>query len=211
MENFIRVYDNAFSSEYCDSVMQLHSDVKRTEEETEGHEWADTSFRRDKGVFLDKANEGDSKKMLKRKQVASKGFGDVVLGHVEDYLKDLGTWKETQLVPDAFKVQKYEAARGGGYYTFHSEQSGMISGEQGDRYLRRYLTYMVYLNDVPEGEGETEFLFQGLRIQPKKGSLVLFPAFYTHMHRGNPVYTTDKYIATGWMLWANPNDNIESN
>ena len=68
-------------------------------------------------------------------------------------------------------------------------------------YLRRLLNYLVYLNDVPDGEGETEFLNQGLRNQPKKGNLVIFPAFFTHIHRGNPVYTTDKYIATGWMLW----------
>jgi len=70
---------------------------------------------------------------------------------------------------------------------------------------------VLYLNDVPEGEGETEFLHQGIRCQPKRGSLVLFPAFFTHTHRGNPVFTTDKYIATGWMLWANvPEDGVEA-
>jgi len=63
---------------------------------------------------------------------------------------------------------------------------------------------MLYLNDVPEGEGETEFLHQGMRVQPRKGDLVVWPAFFTHVHRGNPVYTTDKYIATGWMLWDHP-------
>jgi hypothetical protein len=26
----------------------------------------------------------------------------------------------------------------------------------------------------------------------------IFPAAFTHTHRGNPVYSKDKYIATGW-------------
>jgi hypothetical protein len=211
MENFIRTYNNAFTDEYCDSVIKLHGDVSRSEEELKVHDHSDNSFRRDVGVFLDSPNDSDTKAMLKRKQKATKVFGETIISKVDEYLKDLGIWKDTQLVPDAFKVQKYEASRGGGYYAFHSEQSGLVAGEENIRYMRRYLTYTLYLNDVPKGEGETEFLFQGYRYQPKKGDLVLFPAFFTHTHRGNPVYTTDKYIATGWMLWANPNDNIESN
>jgi hypothetical protein len=56
---------------------------------------------------------------------------------------------------------------------------------------------MVYLNDVEEG-GETEFLYQGLKIKPEKGTLVVWPSSYTHVHRGNPPYSNDKYIITGW-------------
>ena len=115
----------------------------------------------------------------------------------------MGEWQNVYVVPYNMKVQKYSAERRGGYYKFHSEQAYDKKGA-GDTYLRRYLTYMLYLNDVPEGEGETEFLHQGMRVQPRKGDLVVWPAFFTHVHRGNPVYTTDKYIATGWMLWDHP-------
>jgi len=45
---------------------------------------------------------------------------------------------------------------------------------------------------------DTEFLWQGLRVQPKAGTVSIFPASFTHTHRGNPVYSCDKYIATGW-------------
>ena len=33
---------------------------------------------------------------------------------------------------------------------------------------------------------------------PPKGRLVIWPAGFTHPHRGNAVYDKDKYIATGW-------------
>jgi hypothetical protein len=57
---------------------------------------------------------------------------------------------------------------------------------------------MIYLNPTREGDASSVFMVMGLRLQPKQGSVVLFPAAWTHTHRGNPVYSGDKYIATGW-------------
>ena len=56
---------------------------------------------------------------------------------------------------------------------------------------------MVYLNDVKEG-GETEFQYQKLRVKPKRGTVLIWPGGFTHLHRGNPPLSGDKYIATGW-------------
>ena len=36
----------------------------------------------------------------------------------------------------------------------------------------RTMAWMVYLNDVEEG-GETEFLYQQLKVKPKKGTVVI--------------------------------------
>ena len=84
----------------------------------------------------------------------------------------------------------------GGFHTWHAEQDPTNNS------VYRTLTWTFYLNDIPEGEGETEFLEYGVKIQPKKGRLCYFPASWTHTHRGNPVYTTTKYIATGWYLFS---------
>ena len=59
------------------------------------------------------------------------------------------------------------------------------------------LAYTVYLNGVEEG-GETEFLYQGVKIKPEPGKLSIFPTSFTHPHRGNPIYKGVKYIVTGW-------------
>ena len=56
---------------------------------------------------------------------------------------------------------------------------------------------MVYLNDDFEG-GETEFLYYKRRERPEKGKLLLWPAGYTHTHRGGMVLKGNKYIVTGW-------------
>jgi Rps23 Pro-64 3,4-dihydroxylase Tpa1-like proline 4-hydroxylase len=63
----------------------------------------------------------------------------------------------------------------------------------------RILTYIFYLNDVPvEHGGCTEFLM-GKKIQPKKGTLILFPATWTYIHRGKKLEKGNKYIATGFV------------
>tara|TARA_B100001109_G_scaffold175922_1_gene143904 strand:- start:763 stop:1314 length:552 start_codon:yes stop_codon:yes gene_type:complete len=84
---------------------------------------------------------------------------------------------------------------GGGYHVWHCENGNFL-------YRDRVLTWMIYLNDIPlENGGATDFYHQEITFQPKKGTLVLWPAAYTHMHRG--AFLTgelSKYIATGWFI-----------
>jgi hypothetical protein len=59
-----------------------------------------------------------------------------------------------------------------------------------------------YLNDVPGPGGETEFPLQGVSVRPEEGKLVLFPPFWTHVHRGVTLQQGVKYIATTWICFA---------
>ena len=53
-----------------------------------------------------------------------------------------------------------------GYHSWHSEDPSPMT-------TRRVLVNMMYLNDVDDG-GETEFLYQSKRVQPKKGRIVIW-------------------------------------
>jgi hypothetical protein len=66
--------------------------------------------------------------------------------------------------------------------------------------LHRLVLWMYYLNDVESG-GETDFFFQKRSIKPKKGTVVIAPAGFTHTHRGNVPLSGDKYILTSWLLY----------
>lgn len=88
----------------------------------------------------------------------------------------------------AFKIQKTEV--GGGYHVWHAENTSRL-------HSTRLTTWILYLNDVEEG-GETELLFYHRRIKPKAGTFIIFPAAFTHTHRGNPPLSNEKYIVTGW-------------
>ena len=90
------------------------------------------------------------------------------------------------------KIQKTKI--GEGYHTWHCENAGMKS-------RNRILAFMVYLNDVTEG-GETEFLYQKCRFKPERNTMLVWPAQFTHVHRGNPPLSNDKYIITGWVEYG---------
>ena len=103
-------------------------------------------------------------------------------------------FSQISCVSQDVKVQKTLPA--GGFHSWHSE-----TGDIASKSNYRVLTWTLYLNDFPDGEAETEFLDQGVKVTPKKGLLCFFPAGWTHMHRGNPPYSRTKYIATGWYYY----------
>jgi len=88
-----------------------------------------------------------------------------------------------------FKVHKVKP--GEGYHVWHCENSHDHPS------LTRVLAWMTYLK-VPEEGGETEFLYQSKRIEPIVGRTLIWPAYFTHMHRGNPPLKGVKYYITGW-------------
>jgi hypothetical protein len=89
---------------------------------------------------------------------------------------------------EAFNIQKYNP--GEGFFPFHCENSGSGIG------ALRVLAWMAYLNDVPDGG--TEFLYQDHIETAEQGKLMIWPAYWTHTHKGQISNTTTKYILTGW-------------
>ncbi len=88
-----------------------------------------------------------------------------------------------------YKMQKTSPY--GGFCMWHQEQ-----GSQ-DSTRGRYAVWMLYLNDVHR-DGGTDFPVQGIRMQPTEGTMVIWPAAYTHPHRSSPDLEETKYILTGW-------------
>ena len=89
-----------------------------------------------------------------------------------------------------FKLQRYFPSEG--YFLYHCENDG-----PGEYIADRVLAWMIYLNDVTDG-GHTEFLNQKKKYQPRTGDVLLWPAYFTHTHRGVTSKSQTKYIATGW-------------
>lgn len=83
---------------------------------------------------------------------------------------------------------------GEGYHVWHFENSSKINAG-------RVTAFTLYLNDVEYG-GETEFLYYHKRVEAKQGRLVIWPAGFTHTHRGNPPLKGTKYILTGWLEYS---------
>ena len=109
------------------------------------------------------------------------------------YAKKYSLLKQSQQ-HTIFDIKVQKTLPGEGYHTWHAEVSRMTM-------RNRILAFSVFLNDVKEG-GETEFLYQKCRFKPKRNTLLLWPAGFTHTHRGNPPLSGEKYIITGWVEYG---------
>lgn len=184
--NFIYEKENAISQEFCNKIIE--DGVRNIESGvcTEGHKGA-TQFphkafgRHDFQLYMPR----DTQDNFINIQTA-------VFEAVRDYGQEVQAIHSAVLICPLMKFQY--TPLGGGYSVWHIEQG------KGDA-SARVLAWSIYLNDVPEG-GETEFLYQGARYQPKAGSLLMWPAGITHPHRGNPPLSNEKFIVTGWLLYA---------
>ena len=95
----------------------------------------------------------------------------------------------TKVEIGSFNIQRYQA--GEHFQQIHSERASIAT-------LHRLFAWMTYLNDVEDG-GTTFFSHYNLEIKPKKGLTLIWPAEWTHAHKGNVIHSGTKYIITGWM------------
>ena len=91
----------------------------------------------------------------------------------------------------SFNIGKY--LPGQHFQKIHCERSDLNN-------LHRLFAFMTYLNNVEEG-GSTYFNHYDLDIKPRKGLTLLWPAEWTHSHKGNILKSGFKYIITGWLTF----------
>ena len=179
----IHISPTKFPDELCSQIIKEFKYIQNTKPSAIVNFSHLPLHRQDKVTFLDDFNlQNDFSSEL---GVQVNEYLDEVL---REYLANFETLKTMSLRSIKQKVQETDI--GGGYHIWHCEQGNIDTQD-------RVLTWTIYLNDVEEG-GETEFLYQSRRIKSEKGNIVIFPAYFTHTHRGNPPISNKKYRVTGW-------------
>lgn len=180
-QDFIGLYDEALSAEECALVINAFDDHENQSPQVivDGLQHFGSELKRkDYSIFAEQH-------LPEVHRLVADRLHSCLLLYCDQYF----TVREMRAESKVVKLQRTPPR--GGYHVWHCEQS---CGE----HANRVLVWTIYLNDVPQDQGETEFLWQGLRVHPKAGRCAIWPAAFTHVHRGNPVYSHDKYIATGW-------------
>jgi prolyl 4-hydroxylase len=89
---------------------------------------------------------------------------------------------------EPIQIIRYKA---GQKYNFHHD----TPDENWKKEYGRTISIIVYLTDKFEGGG-TEFV--GATFKPNKGEALVFPAGWTHPHKGQEVTSGEKIIAVSW-------------
>jgi len=190
---FIGIYDDVYPEGYCQHLIKEFDRLKDA--------GAGFNRRQSEGAPETVKNDHQIGFGLRGHEVALFEEGNTVdiffngLQRCYDqYCEKFSSLRDGKIRGTIMKLQRTDP--GGGYHVWHGEQG---NGE----HANRVLVYMLYLNSLaPEEAGETEFLYQQQRFRPTENQMILWPASYTHTHRGNTVFgERSKYIVTGWFYY----------
>ena len=175
--NFIGEYQ--ISEDAVDELIEYWNNNKTNAEDgTIGDNRVDIKFKKSLEVMI---SPEDLRNFLYR---------DELLKCLEQYVLKYKFANEVEFygIDRYTKIQYYD--KGWGFYKWHMENDGFPT------VINRHLVFSTYLNDVENGG--TEFLYQDCVTKAKKGSTIIFPAGWTHTHRGQISKNQEKYIITGW-------------
>jgi hypothetical protein len=186
MTNFI-LQDEIKNTELCDKLIEYHkvspykqpgSYYKRSDISSDG---AIDKISTDVGIDPSQCEHPTVLEYLKELQEL-----------LEKYIKKypMSNYYAPFQIQEDINIQHYKPSEG--FPAWHTERSNAMLPS-----VNRHLVFMTYLNDVNDGGG-TEFYHQKLTTKARKGATLIWPADWTHTHRGIVSPTEEKYIITGW-------------
>ena len=199
--NFIEVFNNALSTEDCKYIIDfmntdgvlapgmvstLNGECKVKEHHKLSHEIT-MDLRGDVPKNLQSWSNYDVYDNI------NLTIGTSLLDKTNHYVRmnpQLGSLAKWGVV-ERYNLQKYYPEEG--YFSLHCENSDTMTSN-------RILAWMFYLNTVKDGG--TYFENYDLTMDAVEGRLVIWPAYWTHFHRGIVSKTETKYITTGWFQYS---------
>lgn len=189
-KDFIAVYENVYPEGYCEHVIEQFEllDSKGVSYNRQQSENASKLSKNDQAICANL--RGHNLEPFNNKSTMDVFFDGLQMCF-EEYTEQYPLLKNIKLRASDMKMQRTSPM--GGYHVWHAEQGNGTQAHRG-------VVYMLYLNTLNESQaGETEFLYQQQRIRPVKNTMILWPAAFTHTHRGNTVFGEGcKYVITGW-------------
>jgi hypothetical protein len=190
LEDFIGIYDGVINPEECNRIISCFENMKQL---------GFTRSRQELNEGFAHEKQDEAVTPYGNDYIVFPGSNSVVSTLVEKLWECYKDYSNVYSILNSsskvgilgLKIQK--TSPGEGYHVWHYENPGRT-------FSHRQLAFSFYLNTVDEG-GETEFLYLKKRIHSIEGRLVLWPAGFTHTHRGNQPLSGDKYIVTGWIEW----------
>ena len=185
-EDFIGIWDKTINQntcnefiEYYDWIVKHHYNYYSNENQIYGISKAEGQ--EDESVFLNASSPQYPDPLCEK-------YWKSLNNCLKEYIKKYKISVSGDLHSWLFKVHRVKEKQG--YHVWHCENPVYEVRD-------RFLAYMTYIQAPQEG-GETEFLFQSKRIEPVVGRTLIWPAGFTHIHRGLPPLDGEKMYITGW-------------
>ena len=173
MTNYISVYDNVITPNKCDEFVKLFEDNK------------DQSFleKSDWRSFQEFPLDNFPELMYE--------IEDLFVSYVKKYQIDNNI--SEHIWPQYYDLEQIHMKR---YLPNDIDRFDTHADATGELTMSRYLAMFIYLTD--NDSGHTSFPDRDIKIQPKKGRLLMFPPNWCYPHRGEKVFDKPKYILSSY-------------
>lgn len=179
LNDLICVYDDALSKDLCDALISFFETNK------DKHEKLDN----DGCPSFTQINFTENQKLTKEIENLHKK----VLSKVLEYKKLYYKYIDSRCFPEENSFEQFRIKK---YRNNEKELFDTHVDVRDHSSSRRYLSFLFYLNDVEEG-GET--IFEGMKISPKCGRVVVFPPLWMYPHKGCIPKSNSKYILSTYL------------
>ena len=190
LNDLVKVYDNVLDDDTCKSWIEyFESSDEKEKEYKDGYPnwhslWVDYDYPLENMVKkIDEYKDIYFRDVTKHFEHLA-GYKAKAPAHQYSILNDYYPYVEgVRYYLEQWKIKRYNTGLDERFDTHVDNITAEV--------CERFLTCIFYLNDVKEG-GETAF--EHRKIQPKEGSLLIFPPMWMFPHSGNAPISNTKYI-----------------
>ena len=181
MNDFIRIYEDVISPDFCKQLIAMFEESPQLHEEIslEGHR----SF---KQITLQQHTE------LRPFGNALQEVFDMYIGK---YMEDCNV--TSKMFPQQYSYEMFRMKRylpnDKDEFSDHVDVGSLDSA-------RRFLVFFLYLDD--NVGGHTDFPQMDISVAPKAGRMLMFPPMWTHLHAGRKPIDKPKYIIGSYLHYV---------
>tara|TARA_B100000287_G_scaffold284855_1_gene268485 strand:+ start:410 stop:997 length:588 start_codon:yes stop_codon:yes gene_type:complete len=176
-EDFFGVYDNALTKEECEIL------INQFEKSGPVPGYVAMGYRPEEKKCMQIDCYFDDESVISN--LVKIKLSECMFKYTKKYLS-LGHLRKWE-IDNGYNLQRYDDETDG-YKMWHCEHGPL------DTSSRRIMAWMFYLNNAQSG---TDFMHFS-NVRAKMGRCVIWPAFWTHLHKGVIPNKGLKYIITGW-------------
>jgi hypothetical protein len=187
----IAIYEDVFSNDMVNQIVSDFENLAKNPKENVFFERAKINVPvtqektysdiRTNSYILLTQHINDDERVLNLNNVFNELLQQVIPGYI-----DIFDISEKLYVNESINLLRYQTGQ-----EFKSHYDGSTIS-------KRAVSPILYINDDYTG-GEIEFTNFNIKIKPKAGTLMVFPANYAYTHIAHPVKTGTKYALVTWL------------
>lgn len=174
MSDFIRYYDDVLTKEQCKSFIDTTKELMNKSSDGIKHTVGGRDYHRlVSGLYTEQQN-----KLVR----------DILKDSYARYKEEFALLEDYSKITNNWKIHYNKV---GGYVDWHNDLGG-----NSEMTWRRIIVFIIYLNDLDEGELQFKY-FPDVSVMPKAGRLLMMPTAWPWIHKADKLFQ-EKYILTGF-------------